>query len=135
MRLEGWEQRLDSVISAQRTKTYELGKEDCFRLACRVVECLTGIDRWPEFAGYKTRDEAIRAIAKHGSSFEEAGDWFFSAERVSTGLARRGDIVAMQTQDGEKHLAVCLGSRCAGYGPDGLMFFPTSLGLCAWRVG
>lgn len=135
MRLEGWEGRLDGLIEGARARPYELGTHDCFRLACAVIEALTGADRWPEFAGYRTRREALLLIARHGSSFELAFDWFFGAPRVDVKLARRGDLCALQSADGQKHLGVCLGARTALLADEGLTFAPTLSCLCAWRVG
>jgi len=134
-RLPGWEARLHAVIEAARATPYVLGTHDCFRLACRVIEALTGVDRWPDFAGYATKREALTMIARHGSTFERAGDWFFQWGRVDLRQARRGDIVALQTPDGEKHLGICLGRLAAYLSPSGLLFLPTKSGSCAWRVG
>lgn len=135
-RLDGWEARLDAVIEAARHEPYALGHHDCFRLACGVIQALTGIDRWSEFSGsYRTKREALAAIAAHGATFEAAGDWFFGYTRVDWRHARRGDIVALQTADGEKHLGVCLGWQAAYLAPEGLVFLPVSGALCAWRVG
>lgn len=135
MRLEGWEQRLAAVIEDARHRPYVLGEHDCFRLACRVIEALTGVDRWPAFAGYKTKREALVKLAHYGSSFEAAGDWFFGVERMSPKLAQRGDIVALQSDDGDKHLGVALDHRAAFMATGGLFYVPVTTALCAWRVG
>jgi hypothetical protein len=141
-RLEGWEARLAAVIEAARREPYALGEHDCFRLACRVIEAMTGVDRWPEFRGYRTKREALRRIAERGANFEAAGDWFFGSGRVDTGQARRGDIVALATADGGKHLGVCLDHRVAYLSEEGLIFLPLATPaaspaatLCAWRIG
>lgn len=135
MRLEGWEKRLFAEIEAARHKPYVLGEHDCFRLACRVVEALTGADRWPEFAGYTSKREAMALLARHGRSFEAAFDWFFGAPSVNVRLARRGDLCCVETADGEKHLGVCVGADVALLAPEGLIFTPLLTCLCAWRVG
>lgn len=135
MRLEGWESRLWALVEDARAKPYVLGEHDCFRFACRVIEALTGTDRWPEFAGYRTKREALRKLAHFGSSFESAGDWFFCSANVSPKLARRGDIACVETEDGEKHLGVCLGRDTAVLAPDGLLMIPILVCRCAWRVG
>ena len=135
MRIEGWESRLMTIVDDARAQPYALGSHDCFRVACRVVEALTGIDRWPELSGYKTKRQSKMRIAKYGSTFEEAGDWFFGAARVDVRLARRGDICALQTTDGEKHLGVCIGAEVALLADAGLVYLPTLDCLCAWRVG
>ena len=141
-RLDGWEARLNHVVEAARREPYELGHHDCFRVACAVIEALTGIDRWPAFSGYRTKREALVRIAQHGSTFETAGDWFFSGPRIDLKHAQRGDIVAVATADGEKHLAVHLGDRVALMAAAGLQLIPLSgvlvadcRLLCAWKVG
>jgi uncharacterized protein DUF6950 len=137
MRLEGWEGRLVAAIEAARARPYELGAWDCFRFACSCVEALTGVNRWGEFAGrYRSRRESLALIAEHGSTFEAAFDWFFSAQAVDVRAAQRGDIVAYRGPDGEKHLGVVTldGTQAALLGPEGLAFVPVLTCLCAWRV-
>jgi len=135
VRAEGWERRLSAVIEAARAQPYVLGEHDCFRLACRVIEALTGVDRWPQFAGYKTKRGALAKLARYGSSFEAAGDWFFGAPSVSVKQGRRGDIACLIDDAGEKHLAVVLDHRAACMKPEGLMFVPLKRCACVWRVG
>lgn len=135
MRIEGWEARLAAIVEAARVRPYVLGEHDCFRVACEVVEALTGVDRWLEFVGYRTKREALVLLARHGATFEAAFDWFFGAAHVDVRLARRGDIVALADETGEKHLGVCLGLNAAYLAPTGLVQVPTRQGLCAWEVG
>lgn len=135
MRHEGWEKRLDQVIEAARARPYELGVHDCFRLMCRVVEALVGEDRWPAFAGYRTKREALAKLAAHGSSFEAAGDWFFGVPRMDVKRARRGDACCFVDAVGEKHLGVCLGRDTAVLHASGVIFVDTLDCRCAWEVG
>jgi len=134
VRLDGWESRLNAVLENARARPYVLGAHDCFRVACLVVEALTGVDRWPEFAGYTTKREALHKIAAHGHSFEQAGDWFFG-ERIDLKFARRGDIAALATPDGEKHLGIVMGRQLYVMYELGLTAVPLGLAHCAWRVG
>lgn len=134
-RLEGWDKRLAQVIESARDKPYQLGEHDCFRVTCQTVEALTGVNRWPDFAGYKTVRDALALIARHGPTFERAFDRFFGSPNVDVRCARRGDIVAVAAADGQKHLGVCLGSQSAVLQSTGLQFVPTMTCLCAWRVG
>jgi hypothetical protein len=137
MRLPGWEIRLHDVMAAAAATPYVIGQHDCFRLACRVVEALTGVDRWPDFAGYNSKREALRQIARRGASFEAAGDWFFGAgTRIAVPFARRGDIAALQPDPaGEKHLGVVCGKHIAVLIESGLGYVPLRSAHCAWRVG
>lgn len=134
-RLEGWEARLDAAVAQAAAADYALGQFDCFRFACLVVEALTGVDRWPEFAGrYSTRRESMAALARYGSSFTEAGTAFFGVPPVSWRLARRGDVLEFE-QQGEKHLGVCIGSKVALMSDKGLLRIPVRDCNHAWRVG
>lgn len=135
MRLAGWERRLAELVAAARDEPYVLGSHDCFRLACRVVEALTGVDRWPEFAGYSTRREALAKLAAHGSTFEAAAAWFFGGPARPIAEARRGDIVMIVDVSGQKHLGVCLGQRSVGLLSGGIISGPTLALPCCWRVG
>ena len=135
MRAAGWERRLDAVIEGARARPYVLGDNDCFRLACEVVKALTGVDRWPQFRGYTTKREALARIAQYGRSFEAAGDWFFRSSRVPMTQARRGDVAALATSDGMKHLGIVMGDRVAFMSAEGLIWIRPSDCLCAWRIG
>lgn len=135
MRLEGWEQRLDALIEDARNRPYELGVHDCFRLTCRVVEALTGVDRWPEFGGYRTEREALGALAAYGRSFCLAGDRFFGLPRLPALHARRGDVLAYCDAAGKYHLGICMGASVALLGAEGVMFVSLSECDCVWRVG
>jgi cell wall-associated NlpC family hydrolase len=104
-------------------------------MACQVLEALTGVERWSEFEGrYSTTRQARRLLARHGRSFEAAGDWFFGSVNVPPRYAQRGDIVAFADQRGEKHLGVCIGAESVVLGPQGLVRVPTLKSLCAWRI-
>lgn len=135
MRLVGWERRLDDVIQDALRRPYVLGEHDCFRLACRVVEALTGVDRWPAFAGYQTERQALLAIAAYGGTFVAAGDKFFETDHVGVRLARRGDIVAYRDERDKYHLGVCLGDRVAVMDAAGLVFVRVTACECCWGIG
>src|SRR6267378_6837921 len=121
MRLEGWECRLYEVIDDARARPYELGVHDCFKVSCEVLKALTGVDRWPEFFGYQTKAQAMALIARHGSSWNAAFDWFFGCSNIPPAFARVGDICTVLA-DKEKHLGVCLGINTGFLGPAGFIY-------------
>lgn len=136
VRLEGWESRLAGVLEWARGRSYQLGEHDCFRVTCRVVEALTGVDRWPQFAGrYSTRRESLALLKQYGSSFDAAFDWFFGVPHESWRMARRGDIVKCVDETGEAHLGVCTGGEIAVLREHGLTFEPLPAAHHCWRVG
>lgn len=136
VRTEGWEQRLDSVISVAGEQPYEIGQHDCFRVACEVVAALTGVpSRFGEWRGkYHSEREAIGIILARGGFVRAASDWFGS-DPVNVKLARRGDICAYKDSTRMRHLGVCVGDKVAVLGEGGLLFVPLLQCLCAWRVG
>ena len=125
-RLPGWESRMAQIIDAYRDLPYQLGRCDCFSLACAVFHALRGVDHWPTFAGrYSTLREAIALIAAHGHTFEDAMVCFGGLERAPVLQAQRGDLVLYRDDNG-MHLTVCVGAMVAAYGPSGLVFLPLS---------
>src|SRR5690349_23490261 len=124
-RLEGWERRYQAVLDATARQPYALGENDCFRLACAMLEALTGVDRWPEFAGqYKTYRESLVLLHQYGSSFDAAFDWFFGVPHCAPGYARRGDIVKVLDANGTAHLGVSTGTQVAVFREHGLSYEP-----------
>lgn len=135
-RLEGWESRLAEVIEWARHEPYVLGAHDCFRVACRAVEALTGADLWPQWAGrYRTRRQALVLIYRYGGAFTPAASKLFGSEPVGMLLARRGDIAEFVDPNGEQHLGVCNGEFVAVLESYGLLFTPMQTCAHAWRIG
>jgi hypothetical protein len=143
-RVQGWESRLIAVIEAAREREYALGVHDCFSFTCAVVHALTGVDRWPLFGGYTSKRESLARIAQYGSTFEKAYDYFFGATaRLPSPLfAQRGDILAIQTTDGVKHLGVCGGPYVLLLSDHGMASTPldharvqAGFYTAAWKVG
>jgi hypothetical protein len=136
MRLEGWEHRLADVIEAARSRPYVLGQDDCFRLACSVVEALTGVDHWADWGGkYHTKREALALIASYGSNFTDAFTRLFDVEPIEMNFAHRGDIAELQDETGEKHLGVVIDVHVAVMREHGVDFVVRSSCRHAWRIG
>lgn len=136
-RREDWPERLAAAVDAARGKPYVLGENDCWRLACAVIEALTGEDFWPRFAGYKTKRQALAIIARIAPSFGEAVTVTLGVPQSVVFAARRGDLLLFRDDRGEYHLGVVLGRNALVMAADG----PMHIGLnhvgmiCAWRIG
>ena len=134
MRLPGWEGRIAEALERARGRPYVLGQSDCFRMACEAVDALTGVDRWPEFAGrYATRQEALALIAQWGPSFNSAFSKFFGVEPSPMGYARRGDVIKFI--QGDAHLGICNGADVAVLTDAGMGFVRRSACVHCWRIG
>lgn len=136
-RIQGWESRLAATLEAARRTPYELGTNDCLRLACACVEALTGIDHWPRFAGYHSKRQALVTIARIAPSLGEAVTATLGVPPSRVFAAWRGDLVLYRDPGGEDHLAVADGPQVAVYTDAGLGFLPLADPglLCSWRIG
>lgn len=135
MRRPGWEDRLADLIGSARLKPYRLGEHDCFRLACAVVEALTGRDLWSPWKGtYNSKREALRRIAAFGHDFSAAASKLFGVERSAMEFAHRGDVCEFADESGEQHLGVVMGAKVALLGPEGLKFLPRESCRHCWRI-
>jgi len=135
-RQPGWEDRLAATIAAARARPYKLGEHDCFRLACSVVQALTGEDLWTPWAGsYASKREALKRIAEFAGDFTAAASKFFGGLPHLMAFARRGDICEFVDVDGEQHLGVCIGVSVALLGPTGITFALREDCVHCWRIG
>lgn len=136
-RQEGWERRLNAVLDAARARPYVLGEADCLRVACEVVDALTGVNFWPRFAGYTTRRGALVTIARVAPSLGEAVTVTLGVPPARVFAAWRGDLVLFRDDQGEDHLGVSIGPQVALTAPQGWCLIPLAHPglLCSWRVG
>ena len=135
-RNQDWPERLAEQVAAAQVKPYVIGVHDCLRFSCQCIESMTGVDLWPQFAGYTTRREAVALQKKYGPSLCVA---FANAAGLCLSpvlSARRGDVVTYRDKYGE-HLGVCTGTHVAVLGHAGLLFVRldhSGLGSCI-KVG
>lgn len=136
IRRQDWPERLAEQVAAAQERAYELGAHDCWRFTCACIEAMTGVDFWPRFAGYRTKAQALRTIARIAPSLGQAVTVVLGADEQAPAMARRGDVLLYRDDEGE-HLGVCVGAAVAVLGPQGLEFVRLGhQGLRAsWRVG
>jgi hypothetical protein len=95
MRADGWADRLMTVVAEEMAAPYAPGRHDCFVLACRTVEALTGTQPYADVR-YSTDAGAVKAMRKRG--FARLGD---AMEAIlaprAPGHAQRGDIAVVGT--------------------------------------
>lgn len=136
-RREGWERRLNAVLDTARARPYVLGEADCLKVACEVVEALTGTDFWPRFAGYTTKRGALVTIARVAPSLAEAVTATLGVRQSGVFAAWRGDLLLFRDEMGEDHLGVSIGPQVALTAPQGWLLISLAHPglLCSWRVG
>lgn len=135
-RKEDWPARLAREIQLAQRQPYKLGTHDCLRFVCRCIAAMTGVDYWPRFAGYNTRREALRTIARIAPSLSAAVSLVLDQTPMPAVLAHRGDVVLYRDTEGE-HLGICVGQHVGVLGPAGLILLRLDHpGVAeAWRIG
>lgn len=125
---------VEQIIAEAESKPYKLGEHDCVRVACQVVAARCGTDHWPNFAGYKTKRQALKRIASIAPSLREAITKTLGIPEVIPTLAQRGDLVVYR--DVEEHIGVCTGEHVVVLGPEGLVRIKITSPMlqAAWRL-
>ena len=135
-RCSQWPTKLAQFIAARRAQPFDWATQNCCFFACDWILELTGHDPAANFRPQVTSAAtAARVLKRRGGvdaiaqkACAEVG-W----PECAPALARRGDVVEMQTEQGPA-LGVCLGARSAFAGPAGLEYRETLLALRAWRI-
>ena len=136
IRREDWPERLAGQVASAQAVPYQLGTHDCWRMVCACIDAMTGVDLWPRFAGYTSKAQALRTIARIAPTLRQAVTVVLGVPPQPPSLARRGDVLLYQDAEGE-HLGMCLGSVGVVLGPTGLVYQRLDHAgfRCGWRVG
>lgn len=126
---------LAAVVEKYRATPFAWGGHDCCLWAATAVQAQLGADPAADLRGtYHSQRAAVALIRKKFGQIEKIPSAYGFAEQP---LARsqRGWLVSKRFQRRGITLGVCVGTRAAFAGPDGLVF--CSLGECrkTWRVG
>ncbi|MBL4692498.1 MAG: hypothetical protein JKY92_04135 [Magnetovibrio sp.] len=125
-----------SIIEDELAKPYAYGQSDCFSLACRLVDGLTGSDHFETYgSNYKTLKGAQRALRKQGHK-SLVDFWTEHLTPVVPAMAQTGDLAILHF-DGEKrgqeHCAICVG-KFVTKTETGRALFPLSAVTAAFKV-
>ena len=131
MRVANWPQVLDAKVEEWRARALVWGESDCCQLVGDFSVALTGEDQRSRFPLYSSQEEAQAILDLHGGMIGLLTAAF--GEQKSAAQAKRGDVVAIGGDKGTL-AAVCIGTRCVGPGPAGLVFRSMRDALCAWTV-
>ncbi len=134
MRREDWPEILSEQLAAGRQRPFEWGRHDCCLFAADVVAAMTGTDYAAEFRGrYRSAGGAKRALTRYGAGSLETTLTAKLGAPVAPRLARRGDVLLLDTEDGPA-LGICAGTHGFFAAPEGLARMPVAACRGAWRV-
>jgi hypothetical protein len=132
MRYHNWPERLHVIVAERKDVPFARGTQDCCMFAADVVLEITGVDFAEGFRGTYADDKgALRLSAQLGGVRKLAGSKL--GAEIHALQAQRGDVALIDGEHGES-LTVCMGSYVVGTGTNGLIRFPLSSAICAWRV-
>ena len=132
-RVEDWPRRLAAFVERARHRPFQWGVNDCALLAAAWVLEAAGEDFAAPFRGrYEDKAVAVALLAARGG-LEAVVTAALGAPLAVPALARRGDVVMVETAEG-RALGVCVGAVAACAGAAGLAFVEMGQWRQAWRV-
>lgn len=139
MRLQNWPIKLDQYLRANRGRAFAYGSWDCFQFVRGAVEAMTGLDIGERARPYHSRFGYLRQMVRFCDSAgleDLAGQLLeeYGAREVPARAAARGDVVVMETPEGQVMGLVSLdGTAALGLAPSGAMVrLPLYLAAGAW---
>ncbi len=121
--------KLEAFLIERRNTPFEWGTNDCCLFVADAVKVLTNVDYAASLRGYTTRFGAARRIYKAGG-LSSIVDGLLTP--INPALARRGDVILCETEEGAA-LGICVGSKFAAAGPNGVLFYSMTLAKKGWR--
>lgn len=135
VRHQSWPLLLEETIDRFRLMKFTWGVADCCLFAAECVKATTGVDFAVPYRGrYRSKRGAYKAMKRvAGGGVTEVASHALGKPLPTTMLARRGDVVLVNTEEGPA-LGICVGAKCAYLGPAGLVFLGLDVAQAAWRV-
>lgn len=131
MRKTNWPELLHEFIEDRREQPFVIGKNDCFKFALDWIEVATG--RKLEHPPYHDAKSAAQAKREADSTIIDFALRNFGTQ-VDIPLARRGDVVALDTENWQGLGVVVSGGYVAGPGETCIVFETVDKAIMAWRI-
>jgi len=138
-RYEDWPTQLEKAIISRYDTKFQYGNHDCCMGVAFIIEAMTGVNVGATLKKYKNKKGAMLVLARFGG-VRGAAEHFakvIDAPSVPVKLAKRGDVVLVETDQGEALGFVSMNGRLAyvAGNPSGWRSFPVENWLHAWSIG
>jgi hypothetical protein len=127
-----WPARLAAFLAERRHVTFDWAANNCALFAADWIVRLTGRDPAADLRGRRWTPWSVAHWLREVGGLAALADVRLGP-RVPVVQARRGDVVAVRLRS-HPCLGICTGSRVALVSPDGLVLWPLTRGLAAWRI-
>lgn len=131
-RLNDWPTLLANFIEARRERAFSWGESDCCLFVCDAIEVITGVDPGARWRGLYSSERGARRVLRDNGGVVGLATLILGAP-VPTALAGRGDVVVIDTPNGDA-LAMSTGSVIAAQGESGIEFHPITAAKAAWKI-
>lgn len=133
-RRQDWPEALAQYLTERQNVPFTWGANDCGSFVSDGVQAMTGTDPMLDLRSVTSAKDAARLLK--ATSLHDLTTARLGPELDTPALAQRGDVLLIkQTPDGDPLLALCIGSKWAAPGPDGVVVGSMSDALAAWPVG
>lgn len=133
IRQDGWEQRLEELVQANRNTPFAWGAFDCTRFVHTALLAIYGESPFDKYDQEHASEEQAYEYLKTLNLKSAWGLVGRHAKKVEPAFAQRGNIIGHVSGNGQS-LGVCLGSIFAAPSDDGLVFLSMSEAKKAWSL-
>ena len=136
-RLDNWPALLNTFFEKHKSNPGKWGEADCCMFACDAILAITGTDIAADVRGkYDTEDSAKEMLKERGGLNKLATTRMasYSCEIINRNFAQRGDLVLIDTPNGDALGIINLRGTVTGQGEFMLVDYLIDTVKKAWRI-
>lgn len=134
-RIADWPELLAAFVESRLATPFAWGSNDCVTFVADAAQAISGDDPLGALRGQWTTDAEAEAVLSTMGGLQAAVTATLGAPLEAPSFAQRGDALLVRMPGtGAEIMALCLGSRWACPGDEGLTRGPMSYAVAAWPI-
>jgi hypothetical protein len=136
MRYPDWQARFQIEVAAAQVRSFAWMEHDCCAFVARMIDAISDTDHYDrlrQLFQYYSEAEMLECVARYGGLRQLVSQEFLG-EAGPWGSTRMGDAVLLRDDEDREVVGICEGAQALVATDRGLVPFPMSRALCAWRV-
>lgn len=129
MKQQNWQSSLNDYLS--KVQEFAWGENDCCKFCAGAVKAMTGKDYSLDFESYKSKSQAYRLLRKYNGVVGIVEKCLGQSKNKK--FASYGDVVMFDTEHGNT-LGICVGTKIAAVGNNGMTFLPINMAKKVWSI-